>query len=39
MVKKGGALRELNPGPAAPETAIIPLDQVPWRKHLPPPLS
>ena len=24
-----GALRELNPGPLAPETRIIPLDQVP----------
>lgn len=35
MTKKGGALRELNPGPAAPETAIIPLDQVPKHANLP----
>ena len=27
--QKEGALRELNPGPPAPETRIIPLDQVP----------
>ena len=31
-----GALRELNPGPLAPETRIIPLDQVPLCKNAPP---
>ncbi|CDW85359.1 protein kinase domain containing protein [Stylonychia lemnae] len=29
ILKKQGVLRELNPGPPAPEAGIIPLDQVP----------